>query len=124
MEEYKPWGLKRNTFLMLLHLSQLAWIIIPGAGFVLPVIMWATTKDHCSEVDRHGKVIFNWMLSLFLYSIACTILILIGIGLLGLLVLALLNIVFILIGAVRANDGIFWRYPLSIGFFHSGNPVA
>ncbi|WP_366525608.1 DUF4870 domain-containing protein [uncultured Microbulbifer sp.] len=90
---------------------------MPGAGFVLPVIMWATTKDQVIEVDRHGKMIFNWMISLFIYSIISTILIILGVGLLGLLVLALINVIFILIGAVRANDGIFWRYPLSIRFF-------
>ncbi|WP_444890656.1 DUF4870 domain-containing protein [Microbulbifer sp. DLAB2-AA] len=117
MDSYKPWGLDRNTFLMLLHLSQLAWIIIPGAGFVLPVIMWATTKDQVPEIDRHGKMIFNWMISLFIYSIVSTILIVLGVGLLGLVVLALINVAFILIGAIRANEGVFWRYPLSIRFF-------
>ncbi|MFA0810245.1 DUF4870 domain-containing protein [Microbulbifer epialgicus] len=117
MENYKPWGLEIKTFLMLLHLSQLAWIVIPGAGFVLPIIMWATTRDHSVEVDRHGKMIFNWMLSLLIYSISCTILIVVGVGVIGLLMLALINFIFIIIGAIRASEGTFWRYPLSIRFF-------
>ncbi|WP_238152171.1 DUF4870 domain-containing protein [Microbulbifer sp. A4B17] len=117
MEDYRPWNMEKNTFLMLLHLSQLAWVIIPGAGFILPIIMWATTKDRLQEIDKHGKMIFNWMLSLFIYSIVFAILIVIGIGILGLIILAIINVIFIIIGAIRANEGLFWRYPLSIRFF-------
>ncbi|MCO1336133.1 DUF4870 domain-containing protein [Microbulbifer sp. OS29] len=117
MDDYRPWNMETNTFLMLLHLSQLAWIVIPGAGFVVPIIMWATTKDRSTEIDKHGKMIFNWMLSLLIYSIISTILIIVGIGILGLIGLALINVIFIIIGAIRANDGIFWHYPLSIRFF-------
>ncbi|BBM03014.1 DUF4870 domain-containing protein [Microbulbifer sp. GL-2] len=117
MNSNKPWGLELNTFLMLLHLSQLAWIIIPGAGFVLPIIMWATTRDHSTDIDRHGKMIFNWMLSLLIYSVVSAILIVVGIGILALLVLALINIIFIIIGAIKASEGALWRYPISIPFF-------
>jgi len=117
MNSNKPWGLELNTFLMLLHLSQLAWIIIPGAGFVLPIIMWATTRDHSTDIDRHGKMIFNWMLSLLIYSVVSAILIVVGIGILALLALALINIIFIIIGAIKASEGTLWRYPISISFF-------
>ncbi|WP_413665269.1 DUF4870 domain-containing protein [Microbulbifer sp. ANSA003] len=117
MEDYRPWDMELNTFLMLLHLSQLAWVVIPGAGFVLPIIMWATTRDRSQEIDKHGKMIFNWMLSLLIYSIISAILIFFIIGIFGLIALAIINVIFIVIGAIRANEGQFWRYPLSIRFF-------
>ena len=115
--EAKPWGMDRKLFCMLLHLSQFAGYIIWGAGFALPIIMWATNKDKFPEVDEHGRVVFNWMLSAFIYGVICFILTFIFIGILGFLVLGILAIVFPIIGAIKANEGTVWRYPFSIRFF-------
>lgn len=117
MEEFKPWGLEKNTYLMLMHLSQLAGFCVPGAGFILPVIMWAVNRDESVEVDRHGKVILNWMISALIYSMIMFILVFIIIGIFGFFVLFLLQIVFAVVGAINANDGKLWKYPLSIPFF-------
>ncbi|WP_346837969.1 DUF4870 domain-containing protein [Microbulbifer sp. SAOS-129_SWC] len=122
MEEYEPWGLRTDTFLMLMHLSQLSSYIMPGAGFLLPVIMWATNKDQSAEVDRHGKMIMNWMLSLLIYSVICFALIFVIVGAFLLWGLLLLNLIFVIIAAVNANDGKLWRYPLSISFFKVEEP--
>ena len=113
-EEY--WGMPLNTYCMVLHLSQLSSIIIPGLGFILPIVMWATNKDKNEEIDKHGKVTINWLISLFIYSIVCWILVFILIGIVGLVILALLNFVFAIIAAIKANDNELWTYPLSIKF--------
>lgn len=123
-EDYQPWGMEENTFLMLMHLSQLSGIMIPGAGLVLPIVMWATNKDDSKEVDRHGKMILNWIISAIIYSIVCFILMFIVIGFLGFIVLLFVNLIFTIIGAVKANEGELWRYPLSIKFFSIDKPDA
>ena len=117
MEDLKPWGMEQKTFLLLMHLSQLASFVIPGAGLVLPIVMWATNKDESPEIDRHGKVILNWMISLFIYFVVSAILILVVIGAFMLVALAIVNLVFVVMGAVKANEGVLWPYPLSIRFF-------
>ncbi|WP_317929867.1 DUF4870 domain-containing protein [Halioxenophilus sp. WMMB6] len=117
MDDYKPWGMVTNTFLMLMHLSQLAGFVVPGAGLVLPIVMWATNKDQSPEVDRHGKNILNWMISLTIYSIVSCILIIIFVGFLALLALMILDLIFVILAAVKANEGELWPYPLSIKFF-------
>lgn len=117
MDENKPWGINLNTFCMLMHLSQFASAIIPGSGVILPIVMWATNKDAFPQVDQHGRVIINWMLSIFIYSLICIPFMLIFIGFLALFVLVAINVIFAIIGAAKANDGIVWRYPLSINFF-------
>ena len=114
-EEY--WGMPLHTYCMLLHLSQLASVIIPGLGFVLPVVMWATNKDKNEAIDRHGKVTLNWMISLFIYSVICVLLWIILIGIFGFFILVILNLVFAIVAAVKANNGELWVYPLSIRFF-------
>lgn len=113
-EEY--WGMPLNTYCMLIHLSQLASIVIPGLGFILPIVMWASNKDKHEAIDIHGKVTINWLISLFIYSVICGILVFIIIGIFGLALLALLNIIFAIVAAVKANDGQVWVYPLSITF--------
>lgn len=113
-EEY--WGMPLNTYCMLIHLSQLTSIIIPGLGFILPIVMWATNKDKHELIDQHGKVTVNWLISLFIYSIICGILIVVLVGAIGLIILAILNLVFAIIAAIKANNGELWVYPLSIKF--------
>lgn len=116
-EEFKPWGQDTKTFCMLMHLSQLASMVVPVAGIVLPIVMWATNKDQSLEIDNHGRVILNWLISAIIYSVISLFLMLVFIGFFTIFAVALLNIIFIIIGAVKANDGELWVYPLSIGFF-------
>ncbi len=113
----KPWGMDLNAFCMMLHLSQFAGYLIPYAGFLLPIIMWATTKDDSPVIDKHGKIIFNWMLSVLIYSVICFILIIVLVGFLGFFVLGLCSLIFIIMGAIKAGGGAYWHYPLSIKFF-------
>ena len=110
------WGMPLNTYCMLLHLSQLSSIVIPGLGFILPVVMWVVNKDKSDTIDQHGKVTVNWLISLVIYYAMCFILIFIIIGAFAIWVLALLNIIFAIIAALKANNGELWVYPLSIRF--------
>ena len=112
----KPWNMELNTFCMLMHLSQFAGIIVPMAGFILPIIMWATHKDDFKEVDEHGKVILNWFISALIYSAVSGILVIIIIGFLGLIAVSICGIVFAIIGAIKASNGEVWPYPLCIRF--------
>ncbi|MFT5814221.1 MAG: putative Tic20 family protein [Psychroserpens sp.] len=113
-EEY--WGMPLNTYCMMIHLSQLTSIVIPGLGFILPIVMWAMNKDKNEKIDKHGKVTINWLISLFIYSLVCGILVFILVGVIGLIVLALLNFIFAIIAAIKANNNQLWIYPLSIKF--------
>jgi uncharacterized protein len=114
--DFKPWGMEINQFCMLLHLSQFAGYVVPMAGTVLPIIMWATNKDQSELIDKHGKNILNWMISSFIYMIVGFILVFVFIGIPLLIALAICSIIFIIIGAVKANDGIIYKYPLAIDF--------
>jgi uncharacterized Tic20 family protein len=115
--ELKPWGMEVKQFCMLMHLSQFAGFIIPGAGLVLPIVMWATNKDNHKEVNLHGLVIFNWMISAFIYFFGCFILSFLLIGIPMMLALGIAALVFTILAAIKANEGTYWPYPLSIDFF-------
>jgi uncharacterized Tic20 family protein len=59
----------------------------------------------------------NWVLSVFIYTVSSVILCFAGVGLFLLAILSILCVVFPIIGGVKANDGIEWKYPLCIPFF-------
>lgn len=102
---------------MFIHFSLLAGLLLPGAGFIVPVVLWQIKKNELPGVDAHGKVVTNWLLSALLYGVACGILTLLLIGLPLLAVLGLLSLIFPIIGGIKANEGTVWSYPLSIRFF-------
>ena len=92
-----------------------------------------------ATVDVNGKIILNWTISVFIYSIVIVIGFLIfgatsiltiinydnplpligtiGIFLIPLIIFGVLDLVFVIVGAIKANNGEVWNYPLSIRFF-------
>lgn len=101
---------------LLLHLSLLAGFLIPFAGLVVPILIWQLKKDDLPGIDPHGKVVANWIISEIIYAVACGVLALLVIGIPLLVALFAIGIVFPIIGGIKANDGIVWKYPLSIPF--------
>jgi uncharacterized Tic20 family protein len=100
-----------------LHLSQFAGYLVPFAGLVVPIVLWQVKKNDLPEIDEHGKVVVNWIISFIIYAIISGILVLVLIGIVLLIVLGILGIVFPIIGAIKANEGVVWNYPMSIRFF-------
>lgn len=112
----KSLGMDENTYLTLMHLSQFAGFIIFGLGFIAPVIMWQINKEN-PNVDKHGKNITNFMISMIIYASVSAVLILLLIGIPMLIAIGVLELVCIIIAAVKAANGEYWKYPLTIPFF-------
>ena len=106
-----------RTWAMFLHLSLLAGFVVPLAGLVAPIIIWQLQKNTLPGIDEHGKVVVNWLLSMIIYVFVSFLLMFIFIGIPMLIVLAVVGIIFPIIGGIKANDGQLWKYPLSIQFF-------
>ena len=99
---------------MFLHLSQLINIIIPLGGVIVPIVIWQMKKDQMPALDAHGKMVVNWLISSLIYWVISAILAIVVIGFLGMLALVIMGIVFPIIGGIKANNGEFWEYPLTI----------
>lgn len=133
---------KHTTYSSLMHLTHFGDYILPGTSLIAPIAMWAAKKEASEFVDVNGKILFNWKLSLILYSLVFTTIFLIGggisifttafydnpanlFGLLGtasitlvpLAIIGILNFIFTIVGAIKASNGEVWNYPLSIRFF-------
>ena len=113
-QEY--WGMGIKQFITFMHLSQFAGLVVPAAGYALPVIMWLRFKDENPEIDAHGKNILNWMISFLLYAFISAILIFVLIGIPLLLALGVVAVVFPIMGAIKADQNEIFKYPMSIEF--------
>ena len=106
-----------NQWSMFIHLSQFCGYLAPLAGFVVPIVLWQIKKDESDVIDKHGKIVANWILTELIYGLVFGLLCLILIGIPLIITLAVLSIVFPIIGGIKANGGEVWPYPLSITFF-------
>lgn len=109
-------GMTVNQYCMVLHLSLYSAFLFPGVGLLVPLILWLIEKDSDSEVDAQGKIVVNWMISSVVYGVVFGILCLLLIGIPFLILLGACYLIFPIIGAIKAADGIRWKYPFSISF--------
>ncbi len=117
---------KDNTFalredrplIMFTHLSQLLDYITGFGGFVVPLILWLSTKNQVQDMDEHGRSIINFQISIFLYClISIPLIFLFGLGILMLIIIGIIAFVFPIVNAVRASQGRPPHYPLSLRIF-------
>jgi uncharacterized Tic20 family protein len=98
-----------RTLAVLCHLS-----LFFGFVFVLPLIVFLVRNQESPVVTEHAKEALNFHISLFFYGLLCVPLIFVVIGIPLLIVLGLAAAVCAIIGAVRAAEGVTYRYPLTI----------
>ncbi|HPA19705.1 MAG TPA: DUF4870 domain-containing protein [Verrucomicrobiae bacterium] len=101
---------------MFLHLSLLAGFLIPLAGLVAPIIIWQLKKAELPEIDAHGKMVANWIISSLIYCAAGIALTFVLIGIPILAILGVIAVIFPIVGGIKANNGELWKYPLTIPF--------
>jgi len=108
---------ENRQLLVFTHLSQLLDFVTGIGGFIVPLLLWLVKKDEIFDMDRHGKAIINFRISMFLYLLICIpFVLLFGLGLLGFIAIGLFYIIFPIINAVRASNNQQPNYPLSIKF--------
>jgi uncharacterized Tic20 family protein len=105
-----------RNLLAITHYTQLINYVSGFGGFIVPLVLWLTQKDKIIDMDEHGKAIVNFQLSMFIYAIASALLIILGIGILGLIAIAILEIAFPIINGLKASKGEPIDYPFSIKF--------
>ena len=109
--------IENRQLLVLTHLSQLLDLVTGIGGFLVPLIIWLIKKDEVFDMDRHGKAILNFRISMFIYLLICVpAILLFGLGILGFIVIGIFYLIFPIINALRASNNQPPNYPLSIQF--------
>lgn len=108
---------------MFCHLAGLAGVFVPVviSGIIAPLIVWQIKKEEHPFIDENGKEAVNFQISMSLYTVigivACLITC-VGMVLIPFFipVVYIINLIFLLIAAVKANNGEHYRYPICIRF--------
>jgi uncharacterized Tic20 family protein len=123
-----PWG-PHKTYILLLHLSPFAIFILNLLGYLVPLIMWLVKRDEHEAIDRHGREVLNFHLTLLLGYLGMTILLVLGmvffviggfvlyfLAIFGMIVMAIFSIIVMIMAAIKVSEGKDYHYPLSIRF--------
>ncbi|MFM1650602.1 DUF4870 domain-containing protein [Brevibacillus sp. B_LB10_24] len=98
------------------HLAAFIGCIIPFGHILGPLVVWLIKREDGGFVDQQGREAVNFNISFSIYGIVLSLLVIILIGVPLLFVLLLAWIVIVIIAAVKANEGVNYRYPLTIRF--------
>jgi uncharacterized Tic20 family protein len=117
---------EERQWAMFAHLSALVGGLLTSgwAGsfgfFIGPLVIWLMKKDTMPFVDDQGKEALNFAITVSLICVALLIMTVMTLGLGLLLTIPLLmligigSLVFVILAAVKANEGVKYRYPVSL----------
>jgi len=106
-----------RTWNVLCHASALLGLFLHFLGHLLgPLIVWLVKRGDSPEIDAHGRESLNFQLSMLIYDAIAAILCLVLIGIPILIALWIMNTVCVIIASIRASEGKFYRYPITIRF--------
>ena len=103
-------------FCHLVGLAALLPIIPLFGGAIGALIIWQIKKDDFPFVDEQGKEALNFQISILIYALVAALSICAGVGVLLVPAVIIFDIVFVIIAAIKANNGFHYRYPLTIRF--------
>jgi uncharacterized protein len=98
-----------RTMAMLAHLLGII-------GFLGPLIVWLIKKDQSPFVDDQGKEALNFQLTVLIGWVIAVVTSFFCIGALVGLAVFVCNLIFCIMGSMKANQGIAYRYPINIRF--------
>lgn len=112
--ESSPRDKNDNTLGILCHLLALAGLAVPFGSILGPLVLWLVKRADSPYLDAVGKEALNFNISWAIYATvaAFSIFVLIGFVLLPLVCIAWL--VLVIIASIKASEGKFYRYPLTI----------
>ena len=110
-----------RTMAMVCHLAGLAVFLgIPFGNVIGPLIVWLIKKDEMPFVDDQGKESLNFQISVAIAAVCLVVVSFLppAVCITGpaLVALSVLMVIFVVIAALKANDGECYRYPASIRF--------
>ncbi|MEA3211883.1 MAG: uncharacterized protein QOE70_4940 [Chthoniobacter sp.] len=103
---------------MFAHLSAFAFYFTAIGHLLGPLIIWLGKRDGNPFIEDQAKEALNFQISVTLYAIGAVVLfftlIFAVIAVPLFFVLPVFQIVCMIIAAIKANDGIAFRYPLTL----------
>ena len=105
-----------RTYSMLIHLSGFLSYAIGPFALIVTLVLWLARKDDSAFINDHGREAMNYNISIWLYAAIICLLVLVTIGLCFIPALVIFDIIVVILAAVRASSGAYYRYPVTIRF--------
>jgi uncharacterized protein len=105
---------QERTWGMIAHLAALAGIVIPFGNILGPLIVWLARREESRFVGEQAKEALNFNITVAFGALACFILMWVLVGVLLFAVLALYWLAMTIVAAVKASEGIRYRYPFAL----------
>jgi uncharacterized protein len=113
----EPAAKQERNWAMFAHLSSLLGLIgIPLANIIAPLVIWQVRKDDMPFAADQAKECLNFQISMTIYALISFVLVLLVVGIFLLIAVVIVDLVFTIIAAIKANEGTAYRYPLTIRF--------
>jgi hypothetical protein len=96
------------------NMAMLIYILGIVTGFIAPLIIWLLKKDSMPFVNDQGKEVLNFQITTILAWIVCVLLSFIIIGFFLMPVVGLAYLILMIMGALKAKDGIAYRFPFAL----------
>lgn len=105
-----------RTYALFMHLSLLAHLVMSIVAVLIPLVMWLVKRERSAFLDDHGREALNFQITMGIYSILIIPIAVITCGFGAVLYVGLyaLAIVGMILAAVAANRGEYYRYPMTI----------
>lgn len=98
------------------HLSPLLGYLLPFGHVIGPLALWLAKRQGSPGVEKTGRDVLNFQLSITLYVLAALLLSFFLIGLAILFLVVVFHFTMALYASLRAQRGLETRYPLTMGF--------
>ena len=99
---------------MFAHLASLVGIVIPLGTILGPLVVWLVKKDTMPFVDDQGKEAVNFNITVLIAVIVSGLLTLVLIGFVLLFAVGIAWLVLTIMAAIKANEGVAYRYPFAL----------
>ncbi|MDB6091563.1 MAG: transrane protein [Gammaproteobacteria bacterium] len=99
---------------MIAHLAAFAGLVVPVGNIIAPLVIWLARRDTSAFVAGEAKEALNFNISVALAALVCGLLTLVSVGVLLGLALFIAWLSMTIIAAIKASEGIGYRYPVSL----------
>jgi hypothetical protein len=94
--------------------TSFAGFVVPFGNLGGPLLIWLLKKDTMPLVNDQGKEALNFQITMTLAIIVAALSIFVLIGFILVPALVLFDIIITIVAAVKANEGVAYRYPFCL----------
>lgn len=103
-----------RTWGTICHLAGLAGLVVPLGNVIGPLVVWRLKREDSAFVDDQGREAVNFHITVLILLVLCVPLVLVIIGFVLAGVIGIYALVMTAVAAIRANEGVRYRYPLTL----------